>query len=178
MTEHSDTGVVGTLHSLDGRGVVRMRCRCETDINDLWSAITDPARLARWYGKVEGDFEVGGEFTAFVFMSGWEGVGKVDVCEAPRRLSVSMRENDGHAHAHVTTAELESGGARTTLVIECRGVPLDVVWAYGAGWNDHVESLLAHLAGNERADWPTPSQARFDELAPQYQAMTVVPLDH
>jgi len=38
----------------------------DTDIEDVWSALTDPRRLARWIGEVEGDLRLGGEF-AFVF---------------------------------------------------------------------------------------------------------------
>lgn len=41
------SGILGSLHSEDGRGVVRVHHRYDTDIDDLWAAITDPARLAR-----------------------------------------------------------------------------------------------------------------------------------
>jgi hypothetical protein len=30
--------------------------------DNVWSALTDPPRLARWYGEVEGDLRAGGEF--------------------------------------------------------------------------------------------------------------------
>ena len=55
-----DTRILGSLRSADGAGVVRIEDRYDTDIDDLWSALTDPARLARWYGQVEGDFRPGG----------------------------------------------------------------------------------------------------------------------
>ena len=48
--------------------MARASCGCEdrfdTDIDDLWSALTDPPRLARWIGEVEGDLRLGGEFRA------------------------------------------------------------------------------------------------------------------
>lgn len=62
--------------------VVRMEDRFSTDINDLWSALTDLQRLARWIAEVEGDLRPGGEFRAR-FTSGWECPGRVDVCEPP-----------------------------------------------------------------------------------------------
>jgi hypothetical protein len=62
-------------------------------------------------------------------------------------------------------------GARTDLAIEVRGVPLDVLWAYGAGWQEHIEDLRAHLAGKDRA--PMGSDSRFDEIALLYREMTV-----
>ena len=52
-----------------------MEDRFDTDIDDLWSALTDPRRLARWIGGVEGDLRLGGEFRARFFTSGWEARG-------------------------------------------------------------------------------------------------------
>lgn len=45
---------LGTLRAADGKGVVRLEDRFDTDMDDLWSALTDPRRLARWLGEVEG----------------------------------------------------------------------------------------------------------------------------
>ncbi len=53
MTENTQARtVVGTMRSLagTGTGAVRMEDRYDTDIDDLWSALTDPARLARLVG--------------------------------------------------------------------------------------------------------------------------------
>jgi uncharacterized protein YndB with AHSA1/START domain len=47
----SGTRILGSLRSADGKGVVRMEDRFETGIDDLWSALADAARLARWYGE-------------------------------------------------------------------------------------------------------------------------------
>jgi uncharacterized protein YndB with AHSA1/START domain len=38
-----------------------------TGIDDVWSALTDPSRLALWYGEVEGDRRVAGEYRARLF---------------------------------------------------------------------------------------------------------------
>ena len=60
MTSNTGPGILGGLRSADGKGVVRMEDRVDTDIDDVWSALTDPSRLARWYGKIEGDLHLGG----------------------------------------------------------------------------------------------------------------------
>jgi hypothetical protein len=39
---------------------VRMEDRFDTDIDDLWSALTDPGRLARWHGEFEAATPVSG----------------------------------------------------------------------------------------------------------------------
>lgn len=171
MTEGPTNAIESTLHSADGKGLVRMKATYATDIDDVWSAITDPQRLARWYGKVEGDLRVGGEYTAYIPMSGWDGRGRIDACEPPRRLRVTTWEEEGKEQ--VVTVELSPDGDSTSLEIEVRGTPLDLVWAYGVGWQIHVENLGVHLAGDECAT----SDARWDELEPTYRAMTVTPLE-
>lgn len=54
-----DASVLGSLHSVDGEGVVRMEDRLDTGIDDLWGALTDPDRLAHWFGEVEGELSQG-----------------------------------------------------------------------------------------------------------------------
>ncbi|HUY56703.1 MAG TPA: SRPBCC domain-containing protein [Candidatus Micrarchaeaceae archaeon] len=177
MTDNPAAAAIeGTLHSIDGSGVVRMKVSYETDVDDLWSALTDPMRLNRWYGTVEGDLHLGGEYTDFASGSESEGQGRIEVCEPPRRLRLrSLREEVGPEV--VVTAELVPAGDHTMLMIEVRGLPLDKLYAYGAGWQVHVEDLAAHLAGQERPDWPTRWGSRWDELAPSYRELTVVPLE-
>jgi uncharacterized protein YndB with AHSA1/START domain len=166
MTTNEGAGIriLGSLRSSDGKGIVRMEDRFDTDIDDLWSALTDPSRLARWYGEVEGDLRVGGEYRARLFASGWEGTGRVEACEPPRRLLVSTKE-PGEAGDGVIEVTLAADGDQTLLVWEERGMPLDLIDAYGAGIQVHVEDLAAHLAGRGRVD----AQARWNGLLPAYK---------
>ena len=64
----------------------------------------------------------------------------------------------------VIEATLAADGGQTILVVEERGMPLDLLAAYGAGVQVHVEDLAAHLAGRERVN----ADARWDELQPAY----------
>jgi uncharacterized protein YndB with AHSA1/START domain len=107
--------VLGSLGSADGMGVVRIEERFETDIGDVWSALTDPARLACWYGTVDGDLRLGGEYRARLFASGWEGTGRVEACEPRQRLQ--MRVTDAHEpDEQVIEATLTADGDQTILV--------------------------------------------------------------
>jgi uncharacterized protein YndB with AHSA1/START domain len=165
MASHTsaDSRVLGTLRSLDGLGVVRLEGRFDTDVDDVWSALTDPRRLARWLGEVEGNLRPGGEFRARWFASGWEGTVRVEVCEPPRRLLLltsSPDEPEG-----VIEVTLAADGGQTILALEDRGLPLEQLAAYGAGDQIHVEDLAAHLAGRERTD----PRARWSELHPDYR---------
>jgi uncharacterized protein YndB with AHSA1/START domain len=164
--EVSGQRLLGTLRVVDGRGAVRLEERYDTDIDDLWSAITDPARLARWYGVAEGDFRVGGEFRLKVHASGWEGVRRVEACEPPRRLMLTGQEQDD-PFAIVTEVWLTPDGDQTILVMEERGMPVEYLAGYGAGIQIHLEDLAAYLRGDERCD----SDARITVLYPAYQAL-------
>jgi uncharacterized protein YndB with AHSA1/START domain len=145
-----------------------MQDRFDTDIDDLWSALTDPRRLTRWIGEVEGDLRLGGEFRFRFSASGSEGTGRVDACEPPRRLLLTMRDADpqpGQPDEDVIEVTLAAGGDQTILVWEERGMPLDLLAAFGTGVQIHVEDLAAYLAGRERVD----ADARWNELLPAYQ---------
>jgi uncharacterized protein YndB with AHSA1/START domain len=167
MTSDPKTIIVGTLHSDGGKGVVRMNASYETNVETVWSALTEPERLAQWYGTVKGDLMVGGQFTAVVLASGWDGRGRIDACESPRKLEVTMWEEEGAEHS--VAAELVADGARSVLALEVRGLPLDFVWAYGAGWQVHLEDFGMHLAGQDGRNPPS----RWEELEPFYRGMTV-----
>lgn len=154
---------LGTLRAADGTGIVRLEDRFDTDVDDLWSALTEPGRLARWLGEVDGDLQRGGEFRARFFASGWEGTCRVEVCEPPRRLLL-LTKSEGEPDG-VFEVTLAADGDHTRLVIEDRDVPLDHIAAYGAGDQIHVEDLAAYLAGRERCD----ARTRWQELQPSYQ---------
>jgi uncharacterized protein YndB with AHSA1/START domain len=165
-----DTRILGSLLSADGKGIVRIQDRLDTDLDDVWSALTDPPRLARWIGDVEGDLRLGGEFRYRFFASGSEGTGRVDACEPSQRLLLTLRDGDprpGQPEEHVVEVTLAAEGSQTFLIWEERGLPLHLLTAYGAGIQIHVEDLAAHLAGNEHCD----ADARWAELHPAYEQL-------
>jgi uncharacterized protein YndB with AHSA1/START domain len=164
MTSNASPGtrILGSLRSADGAGVVRIEDRYETDIDDLWSAISDPVRLARWHGQIEGDLHPGGEFRLYLEADDIDSTGRIDACEPPRRLVVTTRETD---ESYRKGQGLTPDGDQTVLVLEVRGMPLDKIAFFGAGWQIHAENLAAYLAGRS----PDDVEARWEELVPPYQ---------
>ena len=160
------------LSSADGAGVVRIQDRYATDTDDLWSAITDPDRLGRWFGQVDGELSQGGEFRVQIPDAG-ERTGRVETRERPQRLVVATRETDGSYRRGqgvppfdaVWDITLTADGDGTILVIEVKGMPRDKIAFYGAGWQIHAENLAAYLAGRE----PDDIEARWEALVPPYQ---------
>lgn len=167
MTSNAPAGprILGSLRSADGKGVVRIEDRLDTDISTVWSALTDPGRLDRWLGEVEGDLRPGGEFRFHFYATDSEGTGRVDACEPSRRLLLTM--SPGQPDEDVIEVTLVAEGGRTTVVCEVRGVPLEYLAGYGGGNQIHVEDLAAYLAGGERCD----AKARWQELQPAYQKL-------
>lgn len=166
MSDTSTHRIIGDLRRLDdGHGVVRVQDLFDTDIEDMWSALTDPERLARWLVEVEGDLQVGGT-VQMRFTSSWTGPGRIDVCDRPHRLVVT--QEPGTPDETVLEAVLTAEGDRTRLVIEDRGLPLAALPGHGAGWQAHVEDLVAHLAGRDRGDW----RARWLDLSASYERLS------
>jgi uncharacterized protein YndB with AHSA1/START domain len=160
------SGILGSMRRIDEkRGAVRVEDVYGTDIADLWSAVTEPDRLARWIATVEGDLRVGGTIQS-QFTSTWQGPGRIDVCDPPNHLVVTMEP--GTEDEAVIEAVLTAEGERTRLVVEERGLPLDVLYLHGAGWQAHVEDLGRYLAGGESM-W----KVRWEELTPAYQSLGV-----
>jgi uncharacterized protein YndB with AHSA1/START domain len=158
------TNIDSTLGSAGGFGTLRIECRLDAASDDVWSALTERDRLAQWYGEIEGELHEGGSYHGRLHASGWEGTGRVLECVAGRRLLVAAGEPDA-PNESTTEVTLTSDGEDTVLVVEQHGVPLELVWAYGAGMQIHVEDLAAHLAGNGRVD----AARRFGELEASYR---------
>lgn len=158
--------ILGSLHADDGEGTVRVEDRFASDVDDVWSALTAPDRLAGWLGEVEGDLRLGGEFRARFFASGWEGTGRVEACEPRRRLLVLTRQSNKPDEQAIEVT-LTAAADETMLAWEERGMPVDLLAAYGAGIQVHVEDLGAYLAGGERCD----ADARWEELIPGYREL-------
>jgi uncharacterized protein YndB with AHSA1/START domain len=175
MTDNAGPGIriLGSLRAEHGAGVVRIEDRYDTDIEDLWSAITDPVRVARWHGRIEGDLRPGGDFRLYLEADDIDSTGRIDACEPPRRLVVTTRETDESYQKGqgvppfdaVKEITLTPDGDETVLVLEVQGMPLDKIAFYGAGWQIHAESLAAYLVGREPGD----AEARWGELVPPYQ---------
>src|SRR5260370_17444120 len=101
-------------------------------MDELGSALTDPGRLARWYGQVEGDLRPGGQFRLHVESADIDAAGRVEACEPPRRLLVTNRETEESRqrgqgvppYDEAIEATLTADADPTILLISVRGLPL------------------------------------------------------
>ncbi|EAQ00666.1 hypothetical protein JNB_10844 [Janibacter sp. HTCC2649] len=167
--------VNGTMRALgETHGAVRVEDLYDTDIADLWQACTTPERLSRWIADVSGDLKVGATVQA-VFTSTWSGPARIDVCDAPHHVLLTTEpgaEGEGQLEAWLTQE-----GSQTRLVVEERGLPVDKLHFYGAGWHAHLEDLRRSLAQagpihpqGWAEDRPAPGwNQRWTELTSEYE---------
>lgn len=138
------------LNGSEGRSLL-LRRAYDASIEDVWSACTDATRLARWFGRVDGDLHVGGSFQVHDNASG-----DILSCEEPHLLRLTWMLGPGMAtEVEVRLAPRESG---TVLVLE-HTTPADVldelVRTYGpggtigvgTGWDITLLGLQLHLDG-------------------------------
>ncbi|RYP83907.1 SRPBCC family protein [Nocardioides guangzhouensis] len=156
------------LALVDGQAVVRFEQTWDTDAADLWEAVTDPGRLARWFAPVEGDPVVGGEVVVHFDDGDVPGL-RVLACDAGRSFTVAWPMAQGGSEVDVEVRA--DGPARSTLVLTHRLLPRDKAAGYAAGWTAHVGHLHAHLAGGKPGDWAAAFGAARERMVARVAAL-------
>jgi uncharacterized protein YndB with AHSA1/START domain len=130
--------------------IVRASRTYATDQDDLWSALTDPERLPRWFAPVTGDLRLGGRFQ----VEGNAG-GEVLACDAPDRFEITWEFDGGVSWVEVRLAPDPAGGTRLTL--EHSAIPGGEHWdtygpgAVGIGWELSLMGMELHVASGGAA---------------------------
>ncbi len=158
----------GTIHVHADRASIVFVRRLPFPIADVWSAITDPAERARWFGPMSLDPRAGGSVTMTA-----EGppappemrrvTGKVLVWDPPRVFELEWHQSiTGDT---VVRYELESDGGATVLRLTHSGLKISHAKGYVPGEHAYLDRMEAHLAGQAPPAW----SARYGELEPDYQ---------
>lgn len=124
-------------------------------IDDVWAAVTEPERMARWIGTWTGDPASGR--VAFRMLFEGEEAGEEDTeireCDPPRRLAVTT-----HAGGQSWLLELDLSEADgvTTLVFTQPAVDPAEAENVGPGWEYYLDRLVLAETGGD------PAQADFE----------------
>ncbi len=116
----------------------------DTDIDDLWHAMTSPERLPRWFLPVEGDLRLGGRYQ----LKGNAG-GTITDCEPPVHLGLTWEMMGQVSWVEVRLAREAQQRTRFTLT---HTAPLSDFWtqygpgAVGVGWEGGLMGLQLHLS--------------------------------
>jgi uncharacterized protein YndB with AHSA1/START domain len=142
----------GRIAAGEGRAI-RLRRTYDAPIEEVWDALTKPARISRWFLPVSGDYRVGGRYQ----FEGNAG-GEIVACERPHRLLITWvyGENPGPADVSEVEVRLASAGQETTnLELLHTAVVPPEFWdqygpgAVGVGWDGGLLGLSLHLRGGE-----------------------------
>jgi uncharacterized protein YndB with AHSA1/START domain len=123
----------------------------DTDIDDLWDALTSAERIPRWFLPVTGELRLGGRYQ----LEGNAG-GTVTQCEPPRLLSLTWEFGDMVSWVTVTLQQHAPGS--TQLTLEHLALAEGDHWdrfgpgAVGVGWDLALEGLKLHLASGAAVD--------------------------
>jgi len=137
----------------------------DTDVDDLWDAVTNAERLPRWFSPVTGDLKLGGRYQ----VQGNAG-GTILRCEPPKLLDITW-EFGGAISWVVLHITPDGRGARLTLEHAFGAADLDGDhWkqfgpgAVGVGWDLSFFGLGQHIAsGGERPPEADPAWMASDE---------------
>lgn len=144
--------VVGS-REIDGRParVVVATRTYDTDIDDLWDALTSAERIPRWFLPVTGELRLGGRYQ----LQGNAG-GEITRCEPPRLLALTWEFGGDVSWVEVRLAGEPGGGTRLELE-HVAHVPGDR-WeqfgpgAVGVGWELALVGLAEHVATRAAVD--------------------------
>lgn len=121
----------------------------DAPIDDVWAAITEPERLARWLGTWRGDPAEGHVLWRMGFEEGAD-EHQLDIreCRPPQRLAVTtyVGEQPWYLDADLT----EKDGV-TTLSFSQPDVDHEGVPDIGPGWEYYLDRLVAAEAGGDPA---------------------------
>ncbi|WP_275002852.1 SRPBCC family protein [Promicromonospora iranensis] len=138
----------------DGTYVVLTRT-FRAPIEDVWAAITEPDRLARWIGRWIGDPAQGS--VRFEMLFEGEDVEseeyEINVCDAPNRLELtSHMAYDEHTPAtwHLKLDLAEADGVTTLTFAQSMDDPA-MAENVGPGWEYYLDRLVAAETGGDPA---------------------------
>jgi uncharacterized protein YndB with AHSA1/START domain len=155
---------VGERQAGEAVGVL-MRRSYGAEIEDVWSAVTDPERMRRWFLPVSGDLRVGGTFQ----LEGNAG-GEILTCEPPTLLRVTFG-----GPTSVVELRLTPNGDETLLELE-HVVPLEIAQSaagalyVGPGWDGALMGLDLFLRGEAPAD---PAAAANSPVVQEFSKQSV-----
>jgi len=157
MTEDLETRRGVVTREPDGRQRLEFRRSWADPIEDVWSALTEPDRLARWIGKYDGERAVGGTGTFTMTHEEGESAGEpttVVECDPPRRLVIEWVQQDTDDWR--IELDLWAEGGRTQFRFTQLYAADGDVTDFALGWHWYLEKFDAEVRGRSGpADWDT-----------------------
>jgi uncharacterized protein YndB with AHSA1/START domain len=136
------------------------------DIEDVWAAVTESDRTARWFGAWTG--EAGAGRTIKVQLAFEEGMpwtdARIDACEPPHRLALSTSDDAGGWHLELL---LTGAGDHTELTLVHHLKTTEGIGEIGPGWEYYLDNLVAARDGTPLPDFAD----YYPAMKPYFEAL-------
>ncbi|MFD6267975.1 SRPBCC family protein [Nocardia asteroides] len=136
-------------------------------IEDVWAAVTEPERLARWIGTWTGDPASGEVKFQMLFEDEVPAERfRIDECDAPRLLRITTSSpHDGENPEHwQLRLDLTEDNGVTTLTFAQNVPDPTMAQGVGPGWEYYLDRMVAAEAGAD------PATVRFEDYYPALSA--------
>ena len=140
----------GRVETRDGQHVLIQTREFKAPIEDVWAAVTESDRLARWIGRWDGDPTSGSVKFQMLFEEGHAGeVMEIRRCDPPHALHVTARQGD---EAWLLDVDLAHAGGVTTLTLTHIGVTSEHAEGVGPGWEYYLDRMVDAETGGDPAE--------------------------
>jgi uncharacterized protein YndB with AHSA1/START domain len=163
-TRPTTPSATGRRQERDGRTYVAFERTFHAPIDDVWAAVTESDRLARWIGSWEGDPDSG----EVSFRMLYEGEGHpaerfvIEECVPPARLVITTESPSPEGTAefwHLRLELTEADGVTTFTFLQSVPDPT-MAESVGPGWDYYLDRMLVAEAGDD------PGSLDFDDYYP------------
>lgn len=136
---------------------------------DVWAYLTDP-ELLRWYGTYTGDPASGSVQLAMVEAPESPGECRIEVCERPSRLDVTLTDPEGADWLLRLSLDHAEAGAGTDVVFRQPVAGFEsMAGDVGPGWEYYLDRLAVALDGGDvdTVDFADYHPAQRDHYTPE-----------
>lgn len=141
---------------------VRRTIRIAAPIEKVWSAVTEPEHISKWFGRAEFDRAGVGARGTLTFPGYGDVPVRIEAIDAPRMVSyrwsnddavglLPKEVDDGHSTVFTFTLEPVSDGTQLTVVetgFDTTSDPAANLESHRQGWDGELDKLVALLGSS------------------------------
>lgn len=149
----------GKRHCRDDQSFLVVSRSFRAPLDEVWAAVTDPHRTAKWFGPWTGNPHSG---IISVQMMAEEGAPEMEArvleCDSPRRLVLETGE--GAETWHLEVDLIQQDEAQVRLELSHRLSDPELASQAGPGWEFYLDRMVAAESGGD------PEAVSFDSYYP------------
>jgi len=156
----------GHKREREGQTYVAFERTFHAPIDDVWAAVTESDRLARWIGSWEGDPSSGQVEFRMLFEGEAHSAEQftIEKCEAPHLLAITTvaPSPDGTTESWHLVLELAENNGVTTFTFSQSVPEPTMAESVGPGWDYYLDRMVLTEAGGD------PGTLDFDDYYPVF----------